>query len=81
MFITRVIFFQPQEVFESFDPKPLGAASLAQVHKVKLKDGRTIALKVQHPTVKSNSSVDLKTMEVSWCYIYLWFLVITTQIF
>lgn len=66
-------------MFESFDPKPLGAASLAQVHKVKLKDGRTIALKVQHPTVKSNSSVDLKTMEVSWCY--LWFLVITTQIF
>lgn len=59
------IFLQPQEVFESFDPKPLGAASLAQVHKVKLKDGRTIALKVQHPTVKSNSSVDLKTMEVS----------------
>lgn len=52
-------------MFESFDPKPLGAASLAQVHKVKLKDGRTIALKVQHPTVKSNSSVDLKTMEVS----------------
>lgn len=55
-------------MFEYFDPKPLGAASLAQVHKVKLKDGRTIALKVQHPTVKSNSAVDLKTMEVSIIY-------------
>lgn len=60
-----MLFFQPQEVFENFDPEPLGAASLAQVHKVSLKDGRTIALKVQHSTVKSNSSADLKTMEVS----------------
>lgn len=58
-------FLQPEDVFENIDPMPLGAASLAQVHKAKLKDGRTIALKVQHPTVKGNSLVDLKTMEVS----------------
>lgn len=55
---------QPDEVFESVDPKPLGAASLAQVHKATLKDGRVVALKVQHPTVKGNSLVDMKTMEV-----------------
>ncbi|KAK7571912.1 hypothetical protein V9T40_014384 [Parthenolecanium corni] len=54
----------PKEIFESFDTEPLGAASLAQVHKAKLKDGRIIALKVQHPTVKGNSLVDLKTMEI-----------------
>lgn len=54
----------PNDVFESVDPKPLGAASLAQVHKAKMKDGRVVALKVQHPTVKGNSLVDMKTMEI-----------------
>jgi len=43
---------------------PLGAASLAQVHKAKLKDGTTVAVKVQHPLVKSHSQIDLKIMEV-----------------
>lgn len=53
-----------EDVFVSFDPKPIGAASLAQVHKAYLEDGTVVALKVQHPTVKANSLVDLKTMEV-----------------
>jgi aarF domain-containing kinase len=43
----------------------LGAASLAQVHKAKLKDGTTVAVKVQHPLVKAHSLVDMKTMEVT----------------
>lgn len=52
------------EIFESFDPEPLGTASLAQVHKAKLKTGETVAVKVQHPYVKGNSIVDMKTMEI-----------------
>ncbi len=64
---------QPDDIFESLDPEPLGTASLAQVHKAKLKDGSTIALKVQHPTVKANSLVDLKTMEVSFFVVYFGF--------
>ncbi|XP_065199978.1 aarF domain-containing kinase 1 [Planococcus citri] len=55
---------EPDDVFESIDSAPLGAASLAQVHKAKLKDGRMVALKVQHPSVKGNSTVDMKTMEI-----------------
>lgn len=55
---------QPEELFESFDTVPLGTASLAQVHKAVLHDGRTVAIKVQHPYVKGNTMVDLKTMEV-----------------
>lgn len=46
-----------------FDETPLGTASLAQVHKAKLKDGSIVAVKVQHPYVQGNSKVDLKTME------------------
>lgn len=52
------------EIFESFEAEPLGAASLAQVHKAKLKTGETVAVKVQHPYVKGNSMVDMKTMEI-----------------
>ena len=40
------------DVFEDFDEKPLGSASIAQVHKAKLKeDGRDIVVKVQRPHI------------------------------
>lgn len=57
-------FVQVEEMFVEFDPKPLGAASLAQVHKAKLSDGRIVAVKIQHPKVKAHSYIDIKTMEV-----------------
>ncbi|KAL2303842.1 hypothetical protein Nmel_009121, partial [Mimus melanotis] len=43
---------------------PLGAASLAQVHKAVLQDGRTVAVKIQHPKVQAQSSKDILLMEV-----------------
>ncbi|KAM4853875.1 aarF domain-containing protein kinase 1 isoform 2-T3 [Thomomys bottae] len=52
------------DLFLSFDDTPLGAASLAQVHKAVLRDGRTVAVKVQHPKVQSQSSKDILLMEV-----------------
>ncbi|KAK4325348.1 hypothetical protein Pmani_004064 [Petrolisthes manimaculis] len=55
---------EPQELFIEFDPEPLGAASLAQVHRARLKDGREVAVKVQHPTVKAHSRIDMKGMEL-----------------
>lgn len=42
----------PEEVFEYIDPDPIGAASLAQVHSVVLKDGRDAVIKVQRPGTK-----------------------------
>lgn len=53
----------PKELFQEFDPEPLGTASLAQVHKAKLKDGTEVAVKVQHHFVKKNIKIDLKCME------------------
>lgn len=53
-----------EDVFDSFEKEPLGAASLAQVHKATLKDGTVVAVKIQHPQVKCHSFVDIKTMEV-----------------
>ncbi|XP_045865705.1 aarF domain-containing protein kinase 1 isoform X2 [Meles meles] len=52
------------DLFVSFDNTPVGAASLAQVHKAVLRDGRTVAVKVQHPKVQSQSSKDILLMEV-----------------
>ncbi|KAJ3612904.1 hypothetical protein NHX12_019161 [Muraenolepis orangiensis] len=52
------------ELFVSFEESPQGAASLAQVHKAVLHDGRTVAVKVQHPKVQSQSSKDILVMEV-----------------
>lgn len=61
------LFLQLSELFFSFEEKPLGAASLAQVHKAVLHDGRTVAIKVQHPKVQRQSSRDIMMMEVSLC--------------
>uniref|UniRef100_A0A8D3DM17 AarF domain-containing protein kinase 1 n=1 Tax=Scophthalmus maximus TaxID=52904 RepID=A0A8D3DM17_SCOMX len=52
------------ELFVSFEEKPQGTASLAQVHKAVLHDGRTVAVKVQHPKVQRQSSKDIVVMEV-----------------
>lgn len=49
----------------SFEEKPQGAASLAQVHRAVLANGTTVAVKVQHPKVKAQSSKDIVVMEVS----------------
>ncbi|XP_004082471.2 uncharacterized aarF domain-containing protein kinase 1 isoform X1 [Oryzias latipes] len=52
------------DLFVSFEERPQGAASLAQVHKAVLHDGRTVALKIQHPKVQTQSSKDIMVMEV-----------------
>lgn len=56
---------QLDELFVSFEEKPQGAASLAQVHKAVLADGAMVAVKVQHPKVQAQSSKDIMVMEVS----------------
>lgn len=55
---------KPSEIFETFEEEPIGAASLAQVHKATLKDGTTVAVKVQHREVRAHSFIDIVTMEL-----------------
>lgn len=52
------------EIFDNFETEPIGAASLAQVHKAKLKDGSVVAVKVQHPNVRRHSFIDMTTMDI-----------------
>ncbi|KAF9101198.1 hypothetical protein BGX29_005890 [Mortierella sp. GBA35] len=49
-------------IFSSFDMNPIGVASLAQVHKATLLDGREVAVKIQHPALQEFSTVDIRTV-------------------
>ena len=50
------------EVFAHIDPKPLGSASLAQVHRATLKTGEDVAIKVQRPGVRETMAQDVSIM-------------------
>jgi len=54
---------EPTELFSRFDAKPLGSASLAQVHRASLFSGEEVAVKVQHKYVKRHSLVDIWTCD------------------
>lgn len=50
-------------VFASIDPEPLGAASIAQVHKATLLDGTVVAVKVRRPGVAESMAEDIMLMK------------------
>jgi len=55
------------EVFTWFDPEPLGSASLGQVHRARLHDGRIVAVKVQRPGVRDEVEADRRLMtSLAW---------------
>lgn len=45
--------------FARFDPRPLAAASIGQVHRATLRDGREVAVKVQYPGVAASIDADI----------------------
>lgn len=49
-----------RDVFAYFDPAPLGAASIGQVHRARLFDGRTVAVKVQYPGIADTLESDVR---------------------
>ncbi len=57
-------FAQPLEaLYASFDPEPVGAASIAQVHRAVTTDGRDVAVKVLRPGVREKFARDIDTYE------------------
>lgn len=52
----------PSEVFDFFDPVPLAAASIAQVHAARLHDGREVVVKVQRPDIQRNLEDDISVL-------------------
>jgi predicted unusual protein kinase regulating ubiquinone biosynthesis (AarF/ABC1/UbiB family) len=45
--------------FQTFNVRPIAAASIGQVHRAKLKDGRDLAIKVQYPGVAKSIDSDV----------------------
>ena len=56
-----------ESIFSKFDWKPIGAASLAQVHLAERLDGdnQTVAVKIQHRQVSDYASLDMATANVA----------------
>jgi ubiquinone biosynthesis protein len=52
-----------EQLFESFDPEPIGAASIAQVHKAVTSDGRVVAVKVLRPGIEDEIARAVETYE------------------
>ena len=57
--IERELGAPPLVVFGEWDPKPLAAASIGQVHRARLHDGTAVAVKVQYPGVEKAIAADL----------------------
>ena len=51
------------EVFEYFEEIPIASASIGQVHRAKLKDGKLVAVKVQKPGIERQIREDLEIIE------------------
>lgn len=51
-----------EDLFADFSAEPFASASMAQVHRATLKDGRRIVLKVQRPGIKEVIEQDIKVM-------------------
>src|SRR5690606_34130938 len=50
------------KAFAAFDPRPVAAASLAQVHRAELRDGREVAVKVQRPHIRETIRTDIEAL-------------------
>jgi predicted unusual protein kinase regulating ubiquinone biosynthesis (AarF/ABC1/UbiB family) len=51
------------KAFSRFDPKPIAAASLGQVHSAALRDGRLVVVKVQRPNIRKQIADDFQVLE------------------
>lgn len=50
------------DVFASFEDEPIGRASIAVVHRARLRDGRAVAVKVLRPGIEATVATDLRLM-------------------
>ena len=62
-----------ENIFESFEETPLAAASLAQVHSAKLKNGNEVVIKVLRPNIEKKVKKNLRLLKAAgriFSYIY-----------
>lgn len=61
--IAEELGLRVSKAFAELDPKPLASASLGQVHRAVLRDGRQVAVKVQRPGIRERITQDLDALE------------------
>ncbi|MDQ6630178.1 MAG: AarF/UbiB family protein [Verrucomicrobiota bacterium] len=61
--ITNELGVRLSKAFSEFEREPTAAASLGQVHKAKLRDGRSVVVKIQRPNIRKIISDDLEVLE------------------
>src|SRR4051812_44582376 len=61
--VTTELGVRLSKAFSRFDEAPLAAASLGQVHRAALRDGREVAVKVQRPGVRDHVLRDMETID------------------
>jgi predicted unusual protein kinase regulating ubiquinone biosynthesis (AarF/ABC1/UbiB family) len=57
--VTAELGQPPEQVFATWDPEPIAAASIGQVHRAITRDGRAVAVKVQYPGIAETIAADL----------------------
>jgi ubiquinone biosynthesis protein len=62
--IQRELGRTPQQLFERFDTECLAAASIGQVHRARLRDGREVVVKVQRPGLRTQIEADLSIIRL-----------------
>ena len=61
--IVEELGAEPEALFATFERAPVASASLAQVHRATLHDGRPVAVKVQHSDIEAIAALDLRAIE------------------
>src|SRR6202021_2785614 len=57
--VTEELGQPPERAFATWDPEPIAAASIGQVHRAITHDGRAVAVKVQYPGIAETIAADL----------------------
>ena len=60
--VTTELGVRISKAFASFESEPLAAASLGQVHRATMRDGRQVAVKVQRPGIREQIVTDLEAL-------------------
>jgi ubiquinone biosynthesis protein len=60
--VARELGQSVEELFANFDEKPLGSASIAQVHAAKLKNGHNVVVKVVRPSIEKIIDKDMRLL-------------------
>jgi predicted unusual protein kinase regulating ubiquinone biosynthesis (AarF/ABC1/UbiB family) len=60
--VAEELGLPPEQAFARWDPQPIAAASIGQVHRAITLDGRAVAVKVQYPGIAETIAADLRNV-------------------